>query len=129
MYPEDSIYNIYNTYNQLYSNPIVLILIVVFTIVSICGIWKMYQKAGYYGWTCLIPFYSGYIQTKLAMGNGWLFLLGFIPFVNIIFNIILIFKTAKVFGKGIGFAILLYLLPFIGYPILGFGDAEYYGLQ
>ena len=50
----------------------------------------MYQKAGYHGWECLIPFYSSYIHTKLAMDNGWLFLIRFIPIANIIFNIFLV---------------------------------------
>lgn len=127
MYLDDSM-ALYNTYANLYSNPIVLILVIVFSLITIVGMWKMYQKAGYHGWECLIPFYSAYIQTKIAMGNGWLFLIGLIPIANIIFNIILAIKTADVFGKGIGFAILLYLFPIIGYPILGFGNAEYYGL-
>ena len=34
---------------------------------------------------------------------------------------------AKSFGKGTGFGIGLALLPFIFYPILGFGDAQYQG--
>jgi hypothetical protein len=34
---------------------------------------------------------------------------------------------AAKFGKGVGFAIGLIFLPFIFYPILGFGDAQYSG--
>jgi hypothetical protein len=30
-----------------------------------------------------------------------------------------------VFGKGPGFAVGMILLPFIFYPMLGFGDARY----
>lgn len=89
----------------------------------------MYQKAGYHGWECLIPFYSSYIHTKLAMDNGWLFLIRFIPIANIIFNIILVIKIADVFGKDIDFAIILYFLSPIGYIMLGFCDAEYYEIQ
>jgi len=65
----------------------------------------------------------------LAMDNGWLFLIRFIPIANIIFNIILVIKTADVFGKDIDFAIILYFLPPIGYIMLGFCDAEYYEIQ
>ena len=128
MHIDDSM-ALYNTYANLYSSPIVLILVIVFSLITIVGMWKMYQKAGYHGWECLIPFYCAYIQTKIAMGNGWLFLIGLIPIANIIFNIVLIIKTADVFGKGIGFAVLLYFLPPIGYIMLGLGDAEYYGIQ
>ena len=35
------------------------------------------------------------------------------------------FNLAKKFGKTNGFAVLLSLLPVIGYPILAFGSAKY----
>ena len=34
-------------------------------------------------------------------------------------------ELAKKFGQGVGFAIGLILLPFIFFPILGFGSAQY----
>ena len=76
---------LYNTYANLYSSPIVLILVIVFSLITIVGMWKMYQKAGYHGWECLIPFYSAYIQTKIAMGNGWLFLILFLQLKQLMF--------------------------------------------
>jgi Family of unknown function (DUF5684) len=51
----------------------------------------------------------------------------FIPFVNFITWIILCIDVAKSFGKGVGFAIGLILLPFIFFLILGFGSAQYQG--
>ena len=50
-----------------------------------------------------------------------------IPFVNFIIAIILLIDLAKSFGKGVGFGIGLLLLPFIFFPILGFGSAQYQG--
>jgi hypothetical protein len=47
--------------------------------------------------------------------------------VNIVIAIILNIDIAKNFGKGVGFGIGLILLPFIFYPILGFGSAQYQG--
>ena len=44
-----------------------------------------------------------------------------------IFYIILCLDVAKRFGKGGGFAVGLILLPFIFFPILGFGSAQYQG--
>ena len=35
----------------------------------------------------------------------------------------------KAFGKGVGFAVGLILLPFIFMPVLGFGDAQYVGTK
>jgi Family of unknown function (DUF5684) len=54
-------------------------------------------------------------------------ILMFIPFVNFITWIILCIDVAKSFGKGVGFAIGLILLPFIFFLILGFGSAQYQG--
>lgn len=49
----------------------------------------------------------------------------FIPIVDIIASIIVLVDIAKAFGKGVGFAIGLLILPFVFFVILGFGDAEY----
>ena len=50
-----------------------------------------------------------------------------IPLVNLIIAIILNIDIAKNFGKGVGFGIGMIFLPFIFYPILGFGSAQYQG--
>jgi hypothetical protein len=58
---------------------------------------------------------------------GWWLILMLIPFVNLIIAIILSVDIAKHFGKGVGFAIGLIILPIIFYPVLGFGSAQYQG--
>lgn len=45
----------------------------------------------------------------------------------LVVQIIVSIDVAKSFGKGGGFAVLLILLPIVGYPLLGFGDAQYQG--
>jgi hypothetical protein len=50
-----------------------------------------------------------------------------IPIANIIFAIMMVNLLAKSYGKDTGFTIGLIFLPFIFYPILGLGDAEYQG--
>jgi len=35
--------------------------------------------------------------------------------------------TARRFGKGTGFGIGLFFLPFVFFPLLAFGDAQYAG--
>lgn len=37
--------------------------------------------------------------------------------------------VAKAFGQGLGFGIGLWLLAFIFWPLLGFGDYEYQGVS
>ncbi|MEI6647847.1 MAG: DUF5684 domain-containing protein [bacterium] len=48
-----------------------------------------------------------------------------IPLVNIVIAILAAIGLANKFGKGGGFAAGLIFLPFIFYPILAFGAAEY----
>ena len=93
-------------------------------VVVIAGLWKTFEKAGQPGWGCLIPIYNVYLMTQIAQKPGWWVIMFFIPLVNIIFAIML-YEIAKRFGQGIGFTIGLILLPFIFFPMLGFGDYSY----
>ena len=107
--------------------PIFWIIYAAIVILMIAAMWKVFTKAGHPGWACLIPIYNLYIMCKIAARPGWWVILMFIPLVNLIIIIILVLDIAKSFGKGAGFGIGLLLLPFIFYPILGFGSAQYVG--
>lgn len=96
-------------------------------ILMLVSLWKIFVKAGKPGWGAIIPFYNSYCLFDMAFGNGWLFLLTFVPCVNFVMMIILYVKLAKAFGQGTGFAIGLIFLPVIFLPILAFGDAQYIG--
>ncbi|MBR3139002.1 hypothetical protein IKG38_03285 [Candidatus Saccharibacteria bacterium] len=48
-----------------------------------------------------------------------------ISIINLVAAIIYVYRLAKVFGKGIGFAILTFFFPNICWLILGFGKAKY----
>jgi Family of unknown function (DUF5684) len=100
---------------------------IAFIILMVASIWKIFSKAGQPGWAAIIPIFNTYIMCKVAGRPGWWLLLLFIPFVNFIIWIILCIDIAKAFGKGAGFGIGLLLLPFIFFPILGFGSAQYQG--
>ena len=65
-----------------------------------------------------------------AQGNFFVGLLSFISsLILLLYTILLQIKTALAYGKGIGFAVGLLLLPNIFTLILGFGSAEYLGPQ
>lgn len=104
-----------------------LLIYLVIIIVVIAGFWKMFTKAGQPGWAAIIPIYNSYIMCKIAGRPGWWVILLLIPYLNLIFWIILMVDLAKSFGKSIAFAVGMILLSFIFIPILGFGDAEYQG--
>lgn len=101
----------------------------ILSLIMIVAMWKIFVKAGKPGWGCLIPFYREYCLMEISWGNGWLFLLLFVPFVNAVFGIMSLFKLAGAFGKGVAFAFGLWFLSIIFFPILAFGDAEYIGPQ
>lgn len=106
-----------------------IVICLAMAVLVVIGYWKIFVKAGKPGWACIVPFYNLYCLYDIAWGNGWMFLLTFVPCVNFVISIILCIKLAKAYGKGAGFAIGLILLPGIFYLILGFGDSKYIGPQ
>ena len=106
----------------------VLIIVYIAIIVAvIAGIWKAFEKAGAPGWAAIIPFYNIWVMLEIVGRPGWWLILYFIPFVNIIVQIIVSLELARSFGKGIGFGIGVIIFPYVFYLILGFGDAQYEG--
>lgn len=102
-----------------------MVITLAFIALMIASMWKVYTKAGQPGWAAIIPIYNFIVLLKIV-GKPWWWVIGMlIPFVNFILLIVVSVLLAKVFGKGIGFAIGLILLGFIFYPILAFGDATY----
>ena len=94
-------------------------------ILWIAGMWKTFSKAGQPGWAAIIPIYQLIVLCQVAGRPIWWFLLLLICFP--IFYIIICIDIAKRFGKGGGFAVGLIFLPFIFFPMLGFGSAQYQG--
>jgi hypothetical protein len=97
----------------------------VLVLLIVAGMWKVFVKAGKPGWAAIIPIYNVIVLLEIAGKPLWWFILLLIPFVNLIVMIIVLIALARNFGKGIGFALGLLILPFLFYPILGFGDARY----
>lgn len=87
--------------------------------------WKIFVKAGKPGWACIIPIYSAIVLLEIIKKPTWWVFMFFIPFVNIYYAIVATNELSKAFGKDTGFTVGLVLLPFIFYPILGYGSAEY----
>lgn len=105
--------------------PMVISLLIV--LVVIAGIWKTFEKAGKPGWAAIIPIYNIIVLLEIAGKPIWWIILFLIPCVNIIVSLLVFIAVAKAFGKSEVFGIGLWLLGFIFFPILGFGDAKYVG--
>lgn len=105
----------------------VLSIIVIIGIVQLAGTWRVYEKAGKPGWACLIPFYNFFVLLQMVEKPEWWIVWLFVPFANIVVPIWVKNLLSKSFGKDEAFTLGLIFLPFIFYPILGFGNSSYQG--
>lgn len=101
------------------------VVVLAIAIIMIVANWKIFTKAGKPGWASIVPIYNMYVTFQVAGMNGWMFLLLFVPLVNIVVQIMLCLNLAKAFGKSTGFGIGLIFLNPIFLLILAFGNAEY----
>ena len=117
--------------------------------VSAIGYYKMFGKAGQRKWFAFIPLLRDFSLFKMAwtvkafaISTVMLAVLEIFGksenliaslaaavcgIVWIVMQVKLVVRVAKSFGKGKGWAALLFFVPFISTLILGFGSAEYLG--
>ena len=106
---------------------VLMIPLLIVTLITLIGQWKVFSKAGKPGWACIIPIYNIIVLLEIIGKPIWWIFLFLIPCVNFIFIIWAINLLSKSFGQGEGFTIGLLLLGFIFWPILGFGNYPYLG--
>ena len=112
--------------------------------------WKIFVKAGEKGWKSLIPFYSVYIQCRIAgiskifwidlpvmilllvlnwTGRNEMGVYKVLYYSNFALQTLSYGYLARAFGKKVKFCIAAAFLPVIFLPILGFGSAKYVGTK
>jgi len=101
--------------------------VLIFVIIMLVGLWKVFTKAGEPGWASIIPIYNIIVLLKIVGKPWWWILLMLIPIVNFVISIIITWRLSKVFGHGFGFFLGLVFLSWLFYPILGFGGSKYLG--
>ena len=89
--------------------------------------WKTFEKAGKPGWAAIIPIYNYIILLEIVGKPIWWIFLIIFPCTSIIFAIWTLNLVSKSFGQSEGFTIGLVLLPYVFFPILGFGNYTYLG--
>ncbi|WDF76959.1 DUF5684 domain-containing protein [Mucilaginibacter sp. AW1-7] len=106
---------------------IMMIPAIITWVIVVVGMWKVFEKAGKPGWASIIPIYNVIVLLEIVGKPVWWIIMFLIPCVNFIFGIWTINLLSKSYGQSEGFTIGLLLLPFIFYPILGFGNYQYIG--
>jgi hypothetical protein len=107
------------------AGPIAIFIGIAIFLILLFGNWLMFEKAGQRGWTCIIPILNLLVFLRIVRRPLWWFILMLVPFVGFVVFIVVMLDLAKVFDKGVGFAIGLIVLPFIFIVILGLGAARY----
>ena len=103
----------------------IMIFIIVFVILYYVPRAYIFKKASIYPLIAFVPFVSDYFLCKLADKEGWKMLLLYLPVVQIVYQIILSLKIAKVFNKSELFGVGIFFVPLILLPIIAFDNSEY----
>jgi hypothetical protein len=106
---------------------VVLLISLALVLVTVAGVWKTFTKADEPGWAAIVPIYNFYVMLKIGGNDWWWLLLFLVPLVNIYAQYRMFKGLAAAFGRGLGFTLGLFFLPFVFFPIIGFGDYEYEG--
>ena len=97
----------------------------ILSVIAWIGLWTASSKAGHFGLFACIPIVQGFIWSLMAGKPAWWGLLLFVPIVNLVFLVIIIHNISLRFGRDVGTTLGLIFLPFIFWPILGLGSAQY----
>lgn len=77
-------------------------------------------------WGIFIPIYNVILLLEIAQKpKWWVFVILFVPLLNLLFFIFTINGISNCFGKNWVYTLGLLLLGFIFWPLLGFGKATY----
>ncbi|MCX6161469.1 MAG: DUF5684 domain-containing protein [Ignavibacteriae bacterium] len=107
-----------------------ILMVIIYLIVGlliVISLWKLFVKAGKPGWPAIIPIYNTIVYLEIIGRPIWWIILLLIPCVSFVVYIMICIDFAKSFGKETGYGIGLFILPFIFFPMLAFGDAQYVG--
>ena len=124
---------------KVFQNSKTNLISLVYVILILIGMWKIFEKAGKEGWKSIIPIYNLYVYCQIVKLNFWLYLIAvlflFIPILPITFFAALIyviyflfgldFRLARAFGHGFWFGLGLVFFNPIFIIILGFNSDKY----
>ena len=104
-----------------------LILTILFFILTLAGLWGIFEKSGNKGWIVLIPLYNFYIWLKIIKKPLWWYIFLLIPFINVFVVLLMIVEILKCFKKnGLLEQAVGVLFPFFYLPWLAFISKDPY---
>ena len=104
-----------------------LIITLLFFILSVVGLWGIFEKAGEKGWKTLVPFYNFYIWLQIIKKPLWWYIFLLVPFINVFVILLMIVEVLKCFKKyGLLDQALGVIFPFFYLPYLAFSPKEQY---
>lgn len=98
-----------------------------FLVLWVGSYWITFSKANEPGWASLVPIYNIYVMLRIGDNEWWLLVLLFVPLVQFYALYKLGAGVARAFGKSGLYGFGLGYLPFIFFPLLAFGGAQYQG--
>ena len=104
------------------------ILLILYFVGTVFGLWFVFKKAGVAPWKALVPIYNIVVWIKLC-GKSWKWYIYFlIPAINVFVFLLLVVETAKVFRRyNFWEQTFGVIFPWIYLPILGLsGKMEYH---
>lgn len=118
-------------FDEVYFSTYGIILAVVFYIIRVYPSYIMAKRARLkHSWMMCIPFLGELEMLHLAGFSFWYFILILIPFINVIFSIIVFYKIMKNFGFGLVMTILGIIFSFIAFIAFWYivlSDKEFVG--
>lgn len=93
--------------------------------IALAGMWKVFTKTGHAGWKAVIPIYNVYVMLRIGGNSKWWLLGLVVPFVNVFVIAKIFIDVGRQFGRSVGFGLGLWLLWFVFWPVLGFGEDSY----
>ena len=96
------------------------ILLLLYFVGPMVGLWFIFKKAGVAPWKAVVPLYNLVMWIKVC-GKSWKWYIYFlVPAINIFTYLLLVVETAKVFRRyGFWEQLLAVLLPWVYLPIVG----------
>jgi signal peptidase I len=103
------------------------ILLVLYFVGCLFGLWFVFKKAGEKPWKALIPIYNIVVWIKIC-GKDWKWYLYFlVPVINIFTALLMVVETAKVFRRYNFFEqTFAVIFPWCYLPIVGLGSMQYH---